>query len=87
MTAKWVKKEVPEASIKDGVAYFLAMRLARDWDGYLFCAERLNGKTMMSAKACLAIQFNGNDKLRTFLRDNPDHVCIEVPADADKRWR
>ncbi len=85
--ANWIR-EVEASDVVDGAAYFVAKR-PHDCDckTWYFFAENRAGKRMMSIKPGIAMQFNGDDKLRELLKAQADLVAVAVPADADKRWR
>jgi len=83
----WIK-EVPIDQLVEGKAYFLAKK----WEthmgfSYLFHSRLLSGKEQLSCKPGIAIHCIANDKLRKILIERPNYVAIEIPADADKRWK
>lgn len=57
----------------------------------MFYSRGLNGKNLWSVKPGIAIQAYGGEQLVTTFAKNKakgiELVAIEVPADADKRWR
>lgn len=86
---KWIKL-VPIDKIQDGVEYFLGIESnAGDVYGHhyvRFYGKDKRGKTVMTWKPGLAMRIVGGDKLRDIIRDNASHVCIEIPANAARRW-
>lgn len=52
----------------------------------LFYARDIRGKTIMSEKPGIAIRFLANE-IADILSKHEDHEAIEVPRDADKRWK
>ncbi|BBH11781.1 hypothetical protein [Chromobacterium haemolyticum] len=86
MVQAWIKI-VPADEIIDGEAYFLAVdRGTGLCRSYMFYSTDIKGKKILSSKPGIAIHVAGNEKLRTILREKPDHVAIQIPADADRRW-
>jgi hypothetical protein len=83
---KWVKP-VECHEIVDDVAYFLALRPVTDMGQWMFYAELKSGKRQFSLKPGLAIKFLGSEKLRCTLKDSPDLCAVEVPPNADRKWR
>lgn len=79
----WVKI-VPTAEVKDGAQYFIGKIVG---PGVWLHARGLNGKLQWSEKPGIAIRCEGSDKFRAYLAENTGCVAVEVPADADKRWR
>jgi hypothetical protein len=56
---------------------------------YSYWSEYLNGKENWPVKPGIAIQYKGGENLvKAFKRNTwAKLVAIEVPADADKRWK
>ncbi len=84
----WIKKTVEASEIENGKLYFLARRpINAAMASWYYLSRDKHGKEMMSSKPGIAKRIVGNDALRDVLCKHPDHVAIEVPADADTRWR
>jgi hypothetical protein len=83
---KWVKS-VEYHEIVDDVAYFLALRPVTEMGQWMFYSELKNGKRQFSLKPGLAIKFIGSEKLRCTLKDRPELCAVEVPPNADRKWR
>ncbi len=88
MARRW-EKEVPIDDIKDDGDYFIAK--FNDFSGhrnYMYLARGLNKKLCWSVKPGIAIRYVGGDGLKEHLaKNNGAHVALEVPKDADKRWK
>ena len=85
--ASWIK-EVPLCDLIDGECYFLA----RKWTTgvglhYLFLSRLANGRPRLSSKPGIAIRCVANDNLRQTLAEHEGYVAVEIPGDADKRWK
>lgn len=79
---------VPVEETKPEKAYFIA----RGSPGrMMFYSRYLSGKHAWSVKPGIAIQAYGGEQLvKTFEKNKANGielVAVEVPADADKRWR
>jgi hypothetical protein len=82
----WIK-EIEADAVAEDATYFIARRPRTAMASHLFYAKNIKGKAIMSEKPGIADRFVGNEKLRAALRECGDLVAIEVPADADKRWK
>ena len=85
--SEWIK-QIPVAETKEDKSYFIA-RSYNNGKSFDFWSCYLNGKENWSIKPGIAIRYHGGESLiRTFAK-NPqaELIAIEVPADADKRWR
>lgn len=82
----WIKK-VPLSEIKEGALYFIGMNpggSAQVW----FWSQYLSGKETWSGKPGIAIRYKGGPALVAMMKENGEkYFAVEVPADADKRWR
>ena len=83
---KWIT-EVEHADIKDHAVYFIALRPASRSASHMFSACGLNGKTCWSEKPGIAKRYEGGEALREHMRQRNDCIAVQVPADADTRWR
>ena len=83
----WIK-QVPVADTKEDKSYFVA-RFYNNGNSFDFWSCYLSGKETWSVKPGIAIQYHGGESLiRTFAKNpNINLVAIEVPADANKRWK
>lgn len=84
--ASWIKP-VALSDVQDGKLYFVGMPPKWEFGTWAFWSEGLNGKQSWTEKPGIALRFEGGDELRRVLRDRPDVISVEVPKDADKRWR
>lgn len=84
--SSWIK-EVEADAVAENATYFIARRPRTAMAPYLFHARDIKGKSVMSEKPGIADRVVGNDKLRAALREHLDLVAVEVPPDADKRWK
>lgn len=86
--SSWVK-EVKLEDVKDGASYFLARQSGGSTNitTWHFYARDIKGKAVMSTKPGIAVRFLGGEPFRETLRKHTDLTAIEVPADADQRWR
>ena len=86
--ASWIK-EVSLAQLQEGQTYFLAKKWESKCAGtsYMFHSRLLNGKAQWSSKPGIAVRCVANDKLREILTEHADYVAVEIPVDADKRWK
>lgn len=80
---------VEAKDIEDGKEYFLGKNMAADGHAPLwyFHAKDIKGKSIMSQKPGIARRFVGGNKLRSVLADHPALKAVQVPPDADKRWK
>lgn len=81
----WIKEVLP-CQIEDGKLYFIATR-HNSPGSYSFYSRGLNGKKSWSVKPGIAIRFTGGAPLVAELAKNQNLVALEVPVDADKRWK
>lgn len=86
MTQAWTTP-VEADQIVEGRSYFLAFRPMNSMQSYSLYGSDIKGRRVITCKPGIADRFEGNDKLRGILLKHPDHVALEVPADADKRWK
>jgi len=84
MAQAWIK-EVAIADVVESKAYFLSNKGPMGY--YSFYSEWMSGKRGWSSKPGIAVQFFGTDQFKAELSKHPDWVALEIPADADKRWR
>lgn len=86
--SSWIK-EVTLEQLQEGRAYFLAKKWESECAGtsYMFHSRLLNGKVQWSSKPGIAVRCVANEKLREILTEHADLVAIEIPADADSRWK
>lgn len=84
--SNWVKT-VEVDDVQDGKTYFIGRRLESNAVGQLFWSRPLRGKDQWTVKPGIALRYTGDDDFREVLRKNPIAVAIEVPANADRRWR
>lgn len=92
---KWIKA-VEATNIEEGKIYFFAKTYGRGFD---FWSQWKNGRKCWSGKPGIAMRFQGGTDFRADIERNqkkfdaemgdkaPKFMAIEVPADADKRWR
>lgn len=73
--------------VQDGRLYFIGLPPKWKYGIWAFWSEWLNGKRTWSEKPGIALQYEGGNALRQLLKDRPDVAAVEVPKDADKRWR
>lgn len=81
----WVKV-IPPTNLDATKQYFLSRPPRTAMAARLFYARDIHGKTIMSEKPGIAIRFQA-DEIAGILQKHADHEAIEVPADADTRWR
>lgn len=81
---KWTPTPVPIPAIVEEGSYFIC-RLSPA--GLRYAGTTNKGKGVMTLKPGMADVYVGNDKLRLTLFKHADHIAVEVPADASKRWR
>lgn len=83
----WIKQIPVEQTSKDKL-YFLA-RSYNNGNSFDFWSKYLNGTETWSVKPGIAVRFYGGEQLVKTFAKNPGVplVAIEVPADADSRWR
>lgn len=88
MARDWIKP-VAVADVQNGKLYFVGLKPKWKYGVWQFWSEYLNGKTGWSIKPGIAMQCKGGDKLRKLLTEKASDgvIAIEVPKDADKRWR
>ena len=82
----WIKP-VPLSEVRDGALYFIGLPPKWKYGTWAFWSEWLNGKRAWSEKPSIALQYEGGDELRQLLTKHADVTAVEVPKDADKRWR
>ncbi|MDO8416245.1 MAG: hypothetical protein Q7S87_08555 [Agitococcus sp.] len=85
MVQAWIKP-IEAAQVVERTVYFLALRPRTTMQSYSLYGTNIKGRSIITCKPGIANRVYGNEKLRELLRNNPDHVALEVPADADKRW-
>ena len=79
----WVK-QVPADALAEGVRYFIGKT---NWVGcYMFVSRDIKGRGVWSVKPGIAVRFTAREA-REFLAEHPDSVVIEIPKDADRRWK
>lgn len=61
--------------------------MAQAWIKTITADQIIKGRNILSYKPGIATHVIGNDKLRKILREQSNHVAIEIPADADRRWK
>lgn len=89
---KWIKNIVPlEETIEEGT-YFLAkpIEATNGTISYFYLCRNSQGKQCWAGKLGIAIHLIGGENLLKLISGNPslsDLVAIEVPPDADKRWK
>lgn len=86
MSAKWIK-EVEPNDIENGKIYFIAIRPVTRMTKHLFAANSINGDSIWSEKPGIAKRFEGSDKLKKYLIENPDLIAVIEPPDAKHRWK
>ena len=85
--SSWVIR-VATPDIDESTEYFLAKQVGRAGvGGYYFVAQDIKGKFLWSQKPGIALWVLGNEKLHAFLKDHPEAFAVQIPGDADKRWR
>lgn len=83
---EWVKA-VEADNVQDGKIYFIGRRSETHVGIQLFWSRPLRGKDQWTVKPGIALRYTGDDDFRELLRKNPVAVAVEVPANADQRWR
>lgn len=87
MVQSWIKVSTADEII-DGKDYFLAVERGEEpHKNYMFYSQDIKGKNILSSKPGIATHIIGNDKLRAILVEHHDHVAIDIPADAERRWK
>lgn len=81
----WIKV-VPVADLDAGKQYFLSRQPANEQAPRLLYARDIRGKTVMSEKPGIAIRFSA-DEIADVLQKHAGNEAVEVPADADTRWK
>lgn len=85
--SNWIK-EVPRDAIVDGSPYFLARKHSSEYHtSYMYVSRDIKGRTLLSVKPGIAIRFTSAASIAELLSKYPEFVVIEVPKDADKRWK
>ena len=84
--ASWVKA-VYLSDVVDGKLYFIGLRPVSRLAPWMFYSEDKSGKRRFTVKPGIAIRYRGGDELRKAVASRSDCCCVEVPEDADKRWR
>jgi hypothetical protein len=85
--SNWIKV-VPAVELDPSKAYFLGRHDGDEFVGaWRFYSQDMKGRLCMTTKPGLAVRIVGNEKLAGILAERPEFVAIEVPADADKRWK
>lgn len=83
------QKIIPNDELVDGMAYYLT--IAYELNGivvqWMYWSSPKSGKQGWSTKPGIAINIICGDKLRECLSKNPNWHAIEIPKDANKRWR
>ena len=81
-------KQVPVEQTSEDKLYFIARTFSQG-RGFDYWSLYLSGKEGWSVKPGIAMRFYGGAALVKTFAKNPQAnlVAIEVPADADKRWR
>jgi len=82
----WIIEVEPDL-IKDGKLYFVAMKPPTEMAPHLFSATGLNGKSCWSQKPGIANRYRGCEKLRKEMRQKTDLIAVDVPANADSKWK
>lgn len=74
---------------QEGKAYFVGkvVTLSAGARPTFLLVETARGKQKWGVKPSMAIRTEYNDKLRQWLAGVPGSVLVEIPTDADKRWR
>lgn len=87
MAASWIKK-VPVAETTEEGTYFIAKQNGTS-GSYFFWSTYLSGKEGWSVKPGLGNRYKGGASLARMFGKNSgmNLVAIEVPPDADKRWK
>ena len=77
---------VPVGETTEDKTYFIGRKYGNT---YMFWSCGLNSKESFTTKPGIAIRFVGGHKLERVFYANPhvQLVAIEVPHDADKRWK
>lgn len=87
MRPKWAKIVKPK-DIKKGKLYFLSMvQKPGSMTPQLLWAEGKDGKRIWSEKPGIAIKCKGGSAFKAFMEKDELLVAIEVPKNADRRWR
>lgn len=84
--SNWIKP-VATSDVENGTLYFVGMPPKWKYGTWAFWSEWLNGRRAWSEKPGIALQYEGGDGLRKLLTERADCIAVEVPKDADKRWR
>lgn len=82
----WIKPAEAHEII-DGKVYFIAQRPLSRVGAWSFYSESKNGKLSFTRKPGIAIQYIGSEDLRNAISGKDGICCVEVPSNADKRWR
>lgn len=90
MSQPWIV-EVPLDKLDPSKDYFVARRWldSNKRPCYEFYSRLLNGKDTWSGKPGIAIRYPGKPELKAAILKNShvELIAVEVPSDADKRWR
>jgi hypothetical protein len=86
MAQRWIKEIAPD-ELRPEKSYFIAQKFGIHGNCYAFYSQGLKGKRSFTSKPGIALRYAGGDELRAILEKHPELVFLEVPADADKRWR
>ena len=85
----WIKF-CPDSEIVEGKEYFIG-RHRNPGNQYLescdFLGRGLNKKVLWTQKPGIAIRAVGGEALREYLKRDARFKAVEIPEDADKRWR
>lgn len=86
MAQHWIK-EVPVSDIAPDKTYFIAMHPGGG-SSVWFWSQYLSGKENWSSKPGIAMRFRGGPALVAEITKREGKLfAVEVPGDADKRWR
>ena len=81
-------KIVPIGEIKDGQHYFVGKVFGGGvYAGLEFHVRGLNKKLMWGGKPGIAVRYEGSANFREYMAKSTDCVAVEVPTDADTRWK
>lgn len=74
------------SEIKDDKFYFICYFVGYGYSHCKFAGTRSNGKFFWTLNPGSANRYKGDEALQKSMSD-PDLWAIEVPSDADKRWK
>lgn len=86
--SSWIKV-VSADHLQEGRKYFLGKQNPNpQWSNcWRWCSSDINGKDCMSTKPGIATRYSNVEALRKFLKEGTVLQAVEVPDDADKRWK